>query len=37
MADEGDAEEIVRIEQSVVKVDDGGSGLTDRFKYKVYV
>jgi hypothetical protein len=35
MSDEGDAEEVVRIEQSVVKVNDGGSDLTDRFKYKV--
>lgn len=36
MPDEGDTEEIVRIEKSVVKVDDGGSDLTDRFKYKVW-
>jgi hypothetical protein len=34
--DEGDTEEVVRIEKSVVKVDDGGSDLTDRFKYKVW-
>lgn len=28
-------EEEIRIDQSTVRIDDGGSDLTDRFKYKV--
>ncbi|CAB9524062.1 expressed unknown protein [Seminavis robusta] len=34
-AGEGEEEEEEQIAQSTIKIDDGGSDLTDRFKYKV--